>query len=444
MKKLFVTCVVLCTLGLGGAFAQTGGSEAPSVPLNPEVSGEVEFWHFWGSPVRRNAVRRVVSICEEKLPNITVTETFKPWGDIWTANIAAVAAGSGMPDVIVSDRPQLPSDAADGVYENLGEFAGQDGISADAFWPFTWQQALYEGEPYGVPFETDVRVLYYNKTLFEQAGLDPENPPQTWEELEAAADALDRVEDGNIERIGFSPLLGDGPPAIWVLNNEHDWVQDGVPVVDDPAVAETFEWVREWLERYGGYEDLQRFTSAFGAPPNDYFMSGRVAMIMQTAGYSSVLNFYRPKIELEDGSSANLDWGVTMPPHAEGAESTSDSGGFALSIPAGAENPEAAWEFIKCATGPEAQVSWSRDTYAIPTRVEAARNPQLTADPNWDLFIDAIEAVEPSNSTFVPSYPNWKQELGSRYEQVWTGQMSVEEMLEEAQTAVDRTMEENQ
>ena len=109
MKKLFIVCAFVCALGLGGAFAQTGGAES-EVPLNPEVSGEVEFWHFWGSPVRRNAVRRVVSVCEEKLPNITVTETFKPWGDIWTANIAAVAAGSGMPDVIVSDRPQLPSD----------------------------------------------------------------------------------------------------------------------------------------------------------------------------------------------------------------------------------------------------------------------------------------------------------------------------------------------
>ncbi|MGH7960775.1 MAG: hypothetical protein ACRERD_02975, partial [Candidatus Binatia bacterium] len=67
--------------------------------LNPEVSGEVEFWHFWGSPVRRTAIRRVVALCQSQLPNTTITEVFKPFGDIWTANIAAVAAGSGMPDV---------------------------------------------------------------------------------------------------------------------------------------------------------------------------------------------------------------------------------------------------------------------------------------------------------------------------------------------------------
>ena len=129
------------------------------VNLNPEVSGEVEFWHFWGSPSSRTAVRRVIALCEEQLPNIQVSEIFKPWGDIWTANIAAVSAGSGMPDVIISDRPKLPSEAAEGIFQSLQPYIERDGVKADAFWPFTWQQTLYDGESYGVPFETDVRVL---------------------------------------------------------------------------------------------------------------------------------------------------------------------------------------------------------------------------------------------------------------------------------------------
>src|SRR5690606_28966713 len=71
--------------------------------LNPDVSGEVELWHFWGSPVRRTAVRRIVALCNDQLPNVEIIQSFKPWGDIWTANIAAVAAGSRMPDIIVED-----------------------------------------------------------------------------------------------------------------------------------------------------------------------------------------------------------------------------------------------------------------------------------------------------------------------------------------------------
>src|SRR5680860_534763 len=184
LMALAAGLLALSTLSVGSA--QQG-----EIPLNPEVSGDVEFWHFWGSPVRRNAIRRVVAQCQAELPNITVTETFKPWGDIWTANIAAVAARSGMPDVIVADRLQLPRDAADGIYQSLGDMVEADNIQSSAFWDFTWQQTLYEGESYGLPFETDVRVLFYNKNVLEEAGLDPENPPATWEELWAAADALD-------------------------------------------------------------------------------------------------------------------------------------------------------------------------------------------------------------------------------------------------------------
>src|SRR5512138_275379 len=130
---------------------------------NKNVSGTVEMWHFWASPVRRNAIRRVISICQQILPNIKVNDTVKPFGDIWTANIAAVAAGSGMPDVIVEDRPQLVQRAADQIDTDLSDYAQRDGIDGSAFWPFTWKEATVEGKPYGIPFETDVRVLYWNK-----------------------------------------------------------------------------------------------------------------------------------------------------------------------------------------------------------------------------------------------------------------------------------------
>lgn len=440
--KRHATLALAATLLSSGAV--TAQSEGADFPLNPEVSGEVEFWHFWGSPVRRTAVRRVVAICQEQLPNISVTEVFKPYGDIWTANIAAVSAGSGMPDVIVSDMNILPNEAADGIYQSLGELTAADGIDGSQFWPFVWNRTLFEDASYGLPYETDVRVLYYNKTAFEQAGLDPEKPPQTWAELETAADALDVGEGGDLERMGFSPLAGNGVPGIYVLNNGHNWIgENGTPVVNAPAVAETLTWVTSWIERYGGFDNFQAFTQGFSAPPNDDFMSGGVAMKTDTAGYSSILNFYRPTTEI-DGEEVDLEWGVAPIPHNEGAESTSDSGGFTLSIPTGAENPEAAWEFMKCATNIPAQTSWARDTYAMPTRPEAARAPELTADPNWELFVSALESVPADSNTFVTAYPNWTSELGNRYEQVWSGDLTPEAMLEEAQNAIDEEIAANQ
>ena len=67
-----------------------------------DVAGNIELWHFWASPIRRTAIRRVIAICQQKLPKIKVMDTVKPVGEIWTANQAAVAARSA------SDMPQCP------------------------------------------------------------------------------------------------------------------------------------------------------------------------------------------------------------------------------------------------------------------------------------------------------------------------------------------------
>ena len=450
MSRFVKLCALLVLLlaGLGTAQTDTAQTntqnttQSTDMPLNPEVSGDVEFWHFWGSPVRRTAIRRVVAICEQQLPDVSVTEVFKPFGDIWTANIAAVAAGSGMPDVIVADRGQLPRDAKANIYQDLEPYMERDGFDAAGFWPFTWDQTLYQNESYGVPFETDVRVLYSNKNLLEQAGLDPADPPQTWEELWEAADALDvKNEDGTYERITLDVLGGNGAPGIWFLLNDADLVKDGKPVVNSPEAIETVTWMKRWIDRYGGFADYQRFVGQFSAPPNDIFMAGGTVMQVNTAGYNSILSFYRPQVRLENGDTPRMDWGVSLPPYAADAGPASASGGFALSIPVGAEHPDAAWEFIKCVSSIPSQVSWSRDTAAIPTTIVAAQDPQLLADPNWEFFVDAMEVTRVY--PFVPEYPNWETELANRYEQVWSGEKTPEEMLNEAQAAIDAEMAKN-
>jgi multiple sugar transport system substrate-binding protein len=431
----------LLALLLAFGLLQDVRAQEGAIPLDPEVSGDVEFWHFWGSPVRRNAIRRVIAQCQAELPNIRVTETFKPFGDIWTANIAAVAARSGMPDVIVADRLQLPRDAAEGIYQSLSVRADADGIQSSSFWDFTWDQTLYEGETYGLPFETDVRVLFYNRSLFADAGLDPQNPPQTWDELWAAADALDEWnEDGTLSRMAFFPMHGNVGVDIWAATIGHEWVQDGHPVVDAPEVVEALEWVQTWIERYGGWAEVQRFLSQFGSPPNDAFMAGGVAMKVDVAGYNSILNFYRPRTTLADGSAVNMDWGVAMPPYH--SVPATWSGGFTLSIPTGAPNADAAWEFIKCAASRPGQVSWARDTYSIPSDIAAARDPVLMADPAWGFFIDAMEVG--MDTPFVPGYSNWMgDQINNRLEGIWTGQVPPQQALSDAQREIDETIQQN-
>ena len=447
-NRIILTSLLLLGLLLSACVAPTttapaqGGAEISeevlaetASVLDPSVSGEAEIWHFWGSPDRRTALRRVVALCQQELPNIEITETFKPWGDIWTANVAAVAAGSGMPGIIVEDRPQLPQRARDQIATDLQPYIDRDNFDTSVFWDFTWQETLYEGDSYGIPFETDVRMLIWNKNAFEEVGLDPESPPETWEELEQYAEQLTiQNDDGSYERIGFFPMWNAGPD-FWARTNGWQQVQDGRPVYDTSEYIETVEWITDWIERYGGWDELQSFKASYGSPPNDIFMSGAVPMIVDTAGYLAQLSFYRPRTA--DGEA--IEWGASFIPYS--TQKANWSGGFALSIPYGAPDPDAAWEVIKCMAGPAGQASWSRDTYAIPTNQEVVDDPVLNADPDWATIMEVME--DSQGSTYVPEYPNFNQEIDSRMDQVWSGDRTPEEVLQEAQQAIDDVIADN-
>jgi ABC-type glycerol-3-phosphate transport system substrate-binding protein len=151
------------------------------------------------------------------------------------------------------------------------------------------------------------------------------------------------------------------------------------------------------LRRLAGPAELQ---GRFGAPPNDLFMGGGVAMFTDIFGYNSQLEFYRPNVTLDDGTNPRMDWGIAPLPHNGNPRNW--SGGFSLSIPRRA-NAEAAWEFIKCMTSAEGQSSWARDTQAQPTNIEAAPDPSCSRNPLWAVVDEAL-AVS-TGGVFVPKYP---------------------------------------
>jgi ABC-type glycerol-3-phosphate transport system substrate-binding protein len=99
----------------------------------------------------------------------------------------------------------------------------------------------------------------------------------------------------------------------------------------------------------------------------------------------------------------------------------------------------AAWEFIKCATASEAQVSWARDTQAQPTNLKAATDPSLLADPAWAV-VDKALRTSSGGGVYIPKYPNWTEQLAQRWDMVWRGELTPAQMLSEAQEAVEEAV----
>src|SRR5690625_876547 len=288
MKKMFFL-VFLSTVILGACGGFTTGDSNTSSDSGDSEGTEaqdekivLDFWTFWGSEQRRPVIDQIITDFNESQDEIEVQHTYTPWGDIWTKNLAAIAAGDP-PDVIINDIMTVKLRAEEGQIEPITEYV--DDEVTGRFYDQMMEAAMHEDEVYALPFNTDTQILFYNKDLFEEAGLDPEQPPETWEELDEYAAQLDVEEDGTYERIGFYPLIGAGTD-VWILNalGENYLQEDGEVLVDTEPVHEAFNWILDSQEKYG-QDRITSVNSQFENAQQDPFMAGNVAMMVQNANY---------------------------------------------------------------------------------------------------------------------------------------------------------------
>ncbi len=345
---------------------------------------ELEFWTFWGSEARRPLIEKLVDNFNNSQDEINVTHMFLPWGDIWTKEIAQIAAGNP-PDVIVNHLTTAMRAEA-GQVENLLPYIEADpDFSLDEFLPQYIELQKYEDGVWALPFVTDVRLIYYNKDHFREAGLDPEKPLTTWAEFQQAAFQLDKKNsDGTYERIGFHPMLGNGKSGIWFASATqgvlwYDFEKDE-PVVNTPERVETLEWILSFTEHYGR-RTVSEYEAAYGSGMQDPFVSGRLSMVGHTPAFKRVL----------DTSEMDFEYGVMLiPEFKKGTGHYSTSGGFSIEIPKGAKNPEASYEFIKYMAGAEAQKFWGKNNYELSTRKDLLEDPELMEDLVYGTSLKAL------------------------------------------------------
>ncbi|MFL2100690.1 ABC transporter substrate-binding protein [Desemzia sp. FAM 23991] len=420
-----------------------GGNEEANNSEDTGADGDkvsIEFWSFWGSGLRRDAIEEIIEDFNTSQDEIEVEYVYQPWGDIWTKSLASIAAGDP-PDVIVQDINSVQQRAEAQQSTNLQDYINQEDDMESLFYPHLWETVFYEDNAYALPFNTDTQVLFYNKDAFEEVGLDPETPPATWEELEEYARALD-VQDGDSwERIGFYPLWNVGAD-VWALNADNgvSWFDDeGNVTIDTPEKVEALEWILEWQDYYGA-DTINSYEAEFGSGVADPFISGLVGIRAQN------INYYTNLLE---NAPEDFNFGVApLPEHEEGSGNWSWGGGFVLEIPYGAENPEASYEFMKYLTSTEVQEKFGLNSFDIMANQEA--NTNLTTHPDLDeegqmIYEMADRNLENTVITPVPlTAPDFSSLVNGEIDNVMLGNKSPEEALEAAQASVENLVEQNE
>ncbi|MFD2974264.1 ABC transporter substrate-binding protein [Peribacillus deserti] len=426
-KKLSIllSAIMLISLILSGCSGQnSSGSAADS---NGKVT--LKFWSFWGSETRRPVIEKMIDDYNKSQDKVVVKHTFVPWGDIWTKNLAAVAAGNPA-DVVVTDINDVSHRAKNNQSTDLSKYF--DDNMKDRFYPHLWDTVLYDGKPYAAPFNTDTRLLYYNKKAFKEAGLDPNKPPQTWKELEEYAKKLDVKKGSSYERIGFYPLWGGYGAPSWMRNaDEGKNFFDGDKLsINTPAKAEALTWLADWKKRYGK-KTIEKWDAEFANGQTNPFVAEKVAM------YTDTGTFYT---QIRD-SGKELDFGVApIPAYKEGARNWSDGGGFVLEVPKGSKHPKEAAEFIKYLTDVKAQKYWAVKNYDNVANKEAAESvAEGMKGQEKMVYSESLKNLKDTQLAPIPiNYPDFMSRINPQIDAVMLGKSDAKAALKKAEADVKK------
>ncbi|UQZ35962.1 ABC transporter substrate-binding protein [Paenibacillus sp. PK3_47] len=399
--------------------------QAESSTASADGKVEIDFWTFWGSETRRPIIEKIINDFNASQDKIIVKHTYLPWGDIWTKNLASIAAKNPA-DVIINDIASVDQRASKKQNTELTAYLEQDNIQ-DRFYESLWDNVLYEDKAYAIPFNTDTRMLYYNKKAFREAGLDPEKPPATWAELEEYAIKLDKKNGNVYDQVGFHPLWGDFGIDNWLLNADGGkgfFDNDNNMYINTPAKVEAVNWIKSWNDRLGK-KNVDAMQAEFGSEQSNPFISGKVAMWIHQGTFATQIRDYGKDMEV----------GVApIPEKTEGSGHYSGGGGFVAEIPYGAKHPDEAWEFIKYLTDYDAQKYWAVKNFDNVANKEAASDPELLSDP---IYKAAVENLEVTTHFRAPiAVPDFKNLITPQIDSALLGNITAEEALAKAETDV--------
>ncbi|KZE69195.1 ABC transporter substrate-binding protein [Fictibacillus phosphorivorans] len=434
MKKWF-TWALMAVLIIS-LFSGCSGSDEKKAEAKKTKDGKVvvDFWTFWGSETRRPIIEKIIDDYNASQDKVFVKHTFLPWGDIWTKNLAAIAAGNP-PDVIINDINAVGHRAKNDQAENLSKYIKDDSFKEN-FYPELWKTVEYKGDPYAVPFNTDTRLLFYNKTAFKEAGLDPNKPPQTWEELESYAEKLDKKSGKKYDRIGFYPLWGSFGADSWMMNadNGQSYIDENGDVkIATKEKVKALNWIKGYNDRIG-VEQVNAFKADFGSEQSNPFIAGKVAMMVDVATFYTQIRDY----------GKDMEFGVApVPAVSEGEKNWSAGGGFVAEIPKGSNSPKEAYDFIKYLTGTEAQTYWAAQNFDNVANKEAAEKAlSELKGTDKEVYQAAVDNMEVTKLFPVPvDAPDYQSKINPMIDAVLLGQRKASDALKDAQKSVEGSIQ---
>ena len=374
----------------------------------------VVFWNVWGG-TRAPQLRALLDKFEASHPGIKV-ENVTLDGTTDTQKMLTAIAGDTTPDIYMTHTNDLSMWASLNAFMPLDDYVARDNLDLSYFYEPSVQGSTFDGKLIQLPFKVmQGLMLWYNKDLFKEAGLDPENPPATWAELEDAAVKLTKTNGNVIDQAALNICTNcvqgpEDPYNEWLSRNGGSIVNvAGEVVFDTDRGVETMEWMKSFMDNTaGGYDN---FVKQYGENFTDLrpaFYAGKLAMLMDGSYFLDILRNEAPEMEAKVG--------VTLLPvngdNPDALQRYNTYGVPGYAIPAGSKNPDAAWEVLKYIAmegGCEFFQAQGRVDHPSPTCVD----PEAKAN---NPFFDTFEAGK--NSVYVIAGPSTYSKIVTRFKEM--------------------------
>lgn len=327
------------------------------------------------------------------------------------------------PDLIAIDNPDHAAFSSRGAFLDITDrVAASEVIDADAIFPGPRSSLSWNDRMFGIPRASNTIALYYNRDLFRAAGLDPDSPPATWDELLEAARALtDRAND--VYGLAFSARASEEGTFQFL-----PWAQmagGSFEEINAPGVADALSLWKTILDE--------------GLASPDTLTRGQWDSTGTFNGGNAAMAISGPWELRRMASDAQFDWGVTLlPVMAEGGPRASALGDFNLAIFANTQHPDAAFAFL------EYYQSQVHRVWPEFTRLPSVIGVELAA--TGDARIDAAAAVFTEQLQYArnrgphPEWPRISRAIQTAFQSVLTGAAEPQPALDRAREEIDRLL----
>ena len=337
-------------------------------------------------------------------------------------------SGNESPDVIEGSNQDVITYAMNGLVESISDMADAESYSlSDIHSRLALEANTVDGKMYGMPYASMIIQMFYNKDILQEIGYT--EPPKTMDELyEMAVKATQVDESGTITRLGYPlfPLASARQELIYAFGGRW-WSEDGLTLTpDNPAILDSLNMNVKFRSLYG-IEKVQEFVATANTnryTENDMFFAGKQLFRFDGTWLAAMIKNF----------NSDVNYGVALIPGTQANPELAGTSRFetnSLCIPVVAAQKEGAWDFVKYASNSQATKDLLIGMANLPSQTALYEDADILAQPNFDIFIDALKKENGIMYAKVEDLSNYTAMINEYLDYVYNGMKTPEVAMKE-------------